>query len=302
MEVQKPVVITSETSIKIPLKFLENPNLLSGMATQNDEQALDVYLTLLRYSDPKTNTVTISYEKIIEDLKLKQKQARTLLNRTFKKIRDKYELIDFNDEDIFRKDIVVLKILPGQDERRVELPIGYFTYDWNEKLSLRAKVMYLVSMAYYTTSDSKPWFFAPREEIEKQFHLKKWYISNGMQELRKLNIIDIRYSKFEKDSKEARMANHYKVLGLYNPNKIDEKFTKLSERYGEANVQKARDYAKVVYKENDPEAVETLLKLTTDYGEEAVKKAVRIVAKKRADNPKRTFAYLKGIIEKSYKI
>ena len=103
--------------------------------------------------------------------------------------------------------------------------------------------------------------------------MKKWYISNGMQELRKLNIIDIRYSKF----------------------------AKLSERYGEANVQKAREYAKVVFKENDPEAIETLLKLTTDYGEEAVKKAVRIVSKKRPDNPKRSFAYLKGIIEKSLK-
>ncbi len=285
MEVQKPNVITSDSSIKVSFKFLENPNLLSEIATKNDEQALDVYLTLLRYSDPKTNTVTISYEKIIEDLKLTQKQPQTLINRTFKKLRDKYGLIDFKDEDIFRKDIVVLKILPGQDEQKIELPVGYFTYDWNKKLSLRAKVLYLVSLAYYTTSDSKPWFFAPREEIEKQFHLKKWYISNGMQELRKLNIIDIRYSKFEEDSGESRLANHYKVLGLYNPEKVDERFSSLSERYGEATVQKARDYAKVVYKENDPEAVETLLKLTTDYGEETVKKAVRIVAKKRTDNP-----------------
>ncbi|MFH1309760.1 MAG: phospholipase D-like domain-containing protein [Candidatus Omnitrophota bacterium] len=297
VEVQKPVVISSESNIKIPFKFLENPRLLSEMATQNDEQALDVYLTLLRYSDPKTNTVTISYDKIIEDLKLTQKQARTQINRTFRKLRDKYELMGFKDEDIFRKDIVVLKILPQQDEREIGLPIGYFTYDWDKKLSLRAKVLYLVSLACYITSDSKPWFFAPREEIEKQFHLKKWYISNGMQELRELNIIDIRYSKFDEDSKEVRIANHYKVLGLYNPEKVDEKFAKLSERFGEANVQKARDYAKVVYKENDPEAIETLLKLTTDYGEEAVKKAVRVVAKKRTDNPKRSFAYLRGIIE-----
>ncbi|MFH1318441.1 MAG: phospholipase D-like domain-containing protein [Candidatus Omnitrophota bacterium] len=295
--VQKPVVITSESDIKIPFSFLENPKLLSEIATQNDEQALDVYLTLLRYRDPKMNTVTISYEKIIEDLKLTQKQARTLINRTFRKLRDKYGLIDFKDEDIFRKDIVVLKIVPQQDEREIGLPIGYFTYDWDKKLSLRAKVLYLVSLAYYITSDSKPWFFVSREEIEKRFHLKKWYISNGMQELRKLNIIDIRYSKFEKDAKEARVVNHYKVLGLYNPEKVDEKFAKLSERFGEANVQKARDYAKVVCKENDPEAIETLLKLTTDYGEQAVKKAVRIVAKKRTDNPKRSFAYLIGIIE-----
>ena len=298
MEVQKPTVVTSESSIKIPFKFLENPNLLSEIATQNDEQTLDIYLTLLRYKNPKTNAVTVSYEKIIEDLKLTQKYPKTLINRTFKKMRDKYGLIDFKDEDIFRKDAAVLTIVPQQDEREIELLVGYFTYDWNKNLSLRAKVLYLVSLMYYITSDSKPWFFAPREEIENQFHLKKWYISNGMQELRKLNIIDIRYAKFEKGSKEARPANHYKVLGLYNLKKVDENFAKLSERFGEANVQKARKQAKVVFRENDPESVEILLELTTDYGETAVKRAVRIVAKKRTDNPKRSFAYLRGIIEK----
>lgn len=301
-KLQSPTLISSASSIKLSLSFLESPKLLSTIASSNDELAFDVYLVLCRYANPTANTLTISYDKITQDLSLTQKEPQTLINRAFAKLRDKYKLITFTQEDIFRKYQVTLHLTPQPDERKLELPITYFTYNWNNKLTLKAKVSYLVSLAYYTASDSKPWFFASQEDMQDKFHLKRWYISNGMQELRTQNIIDIRYSKFEETSDQPRLANYYKLLGLYDPKKVDERFKELSLRYGEANLQKARAYAKVVFKDNDPQAIETLLQLLTDYGEEAIKKAVTIVLKKRPDNPKRTFSYLKGIIEKSPKL
>lgn len=299
LKFQTPTIISPGSAIKTPFKFLEDPRLLSQVASANDELLLDVYLTLLRYADPNTNIVTISYDKIIEDLKLKQRHNQTLINRAFTKLKDKYNLIDFNKKNIFRRETVTLKLIPQPNERFIELPIIYFSYDWDKKLSLRAKVLYLVSLAYYAISDSKPWFFVSRQQIREKFHLKEWYVSNGMQELRKFNIVDIRYSKFEEDPETPRLANYYKVLGLYDPSKVDERFKELSARYGEAKVQMIRGYAKIVYKENDPQAIESLLKLLTDYGQEAILKAVRVVSKKRPDNPKRSIAYLEGIIRKS---
>jgi hypothetical protein len=301
LKLQTPTIITSSANIPISFRFLEDPSLLSKIASNNDELALDVYLTLLRYGDKNTNTVTISYKKIITDLKLKQTFKRTLINRAFEKLKDKYHLINFNKQDIFRKDTITLNLSALLQEKTIELPLIYFTYDWHKTLNLKAKTLYLVSLAYYTLSDSKPWFFVSREQINKQFHLKPWYTSNGMQELRKLNIIDIRYSKFEEDAETPRLAHYSKLIGLYDPTKVDENFKALSQRYGEANLQKIRNYAKAVYKENDPDSIETLLKLLTDYGEEPIKKAITIISKKRPDNPKRSFAYLVGIIEKSSK-
>lgn len=299
LETHSPHIISQDSSIPIPLSFLENKSLLPAIASRSDELAFDLYLTILRYA--KDNSATLSYVTITKDLALKQKDPRALINRALNTLKDRYKLISFNKDDIFRKDTLTLHLNPLIQTHSLNLPLTYFTYNWHKTLSLRSKVLYLVSLSYYNLSDSKPWFFVSQDEIKERFHIKPWYISNGMQELRKQNVIDIRYSKLDENSQTPRLANYYKLLGLYDPDKVDQTFKNLSQRYGEASLQRARSYAKCVFKENDPQAIETLLQLMTDYTEEVVQKAVTIILKKRPDNPKRTFSYLKGIIQNSPK-
>lgn len=62
---------------------------------------------------------------------------------------------------------------------------------------------------------------------------------------------------------------------------------------------KARRYGSIVFEENDPQVIEDIIKRMGTFGEREVKMAFDIVAKKRPDNPKRCYLYVKGIIDKS---
>ena len=69
--------------------------------------------------------------------------------------------------------------------------------------------------------------------------------------------------------------------------------------YGGDDLKKARRYARIVFEENDPQVIEDIIKRMDTFGEREVKMAFDIVVKKRQDNPKRCYLYVKGIIDKS---
>ncbi len=163
---------------------------------------------------------------------------------------------------------------------------------------MRAKLCYLINLAMVSISNAAPWWSSSRETLAKRFNLKVWFISQGMQELRRLNLIDVLYDEAESDSFDSRSAKSYKVLPLYDPAWLKGEWDRLELAYGPKDLKRAREYAKIVYEENDPEVAEGIIKTTNAIGEEKIKKAFAIVSMKHPDNPKRCYAYVKGILNK----
>ncbi|MFH1338387.1 MAG: hypothetical protein ABIH40_00855, partial [Candidatus Omnitrophota bacterium] len=118
----------------------------------------------------------------------------------------------------------------------------------------------------------------------------------GMQELRKLNLIDVSYDAPKGESYESRLAKSYKILPLYDSAWLESEWNSLELAYGPKKLNEAKRYAKIVFKQNDPQAVEDIILSIDAFGNEAVKKAFGIVAKKRVDNSKRCYEYVKGIL------
>jgi len=117
-----------------------------------------------------------------------------------------------------------------------------------------------------------------------------------MGELRRLNLIDVSYGTPKDGDYSNRAAKSYKLLPLYDPKWLESEWARLKQAHGEEQLNKARKYAKIVFKENDPQDVEEIIIALNSQGEKIVKKAFAIVAKKNIDNPKRCYAYVKGII------
>jgi len=86
-------------------------------------------------------------------------------------------------------------------------------------------------------------------------------------------------------------------LPLYDPEWLETEWDRLELSYGEKKLNKARGYAKIVFKENDPKVVEEIIMLMDSLGEEQVKRAFAIVEKKSVGNSKRCYAYVKGILK-----
>jgi hypothetical protein len=163
---------------------------------------------------------------------------------------------------------------------------------------MRAKFCYLINLAYAGISDAKPWWCADRETLSKRFNISKWTVTKGMQELKRLNLIDVEYPPLGEEGPLYPLAKSYKVRNLYDPAWLEGEWDRLELLYGGNNLKKARDFAGIVYEENDPQIIEDIIWRIETFGEEPVKMAFDIVAKKDPVNPKRCYPYVKGIIDK----
>ena len=81
-------------------------------------------------------------------------------------------------------------------------------------------------------------------------------------------------------------------------NKLEGQKQRLIEEFGKKRFDQAVTRAKIVLEENDPDVLEDILHLTNEYGQEKMTRAFHIVSLKGLDNPKRTYRYVVGILQR----
>lgn len=124
-----------------------------------------------------------------------------------------------------------------------------------------------------------------------------------MHGLRKLNIIEMEYPAYVRDGKfKPRGPTYFRLLGLYSPEVLKKEKDRLAKRYGRERFEKAEKYAEFVYKGNDTQVIEDIIKKIDAYGPDEVDSAFKIVAGKASDNPKRSYSYVIGALRKINKI
>jgi len=305
-------------STPVSWEFMENPALAPQMAKERDERAFDIYVYLLKEFKGRTGVkLTVSYEGLAKYLGIYEgwvnSDYRRQITKVLKKLEQKYKLIKF--EKSYGKDVTIMlvdyesgdgsiflessygKIEPSPDF--FELPDDYFNFGWNRNLSLRAKFCYFINLAYADISDSKPFWSKSVVTIIKQFGgVDRGVIAKGMGELRRKRLIEVKYDTLTGKPYDQRLPKMYKILRLYDPKVLELKLKGVEEQYGKAAYAKARKYAEIVFEENNPEVIADIILKTSQYGKKKVKKAFGIVAWKNIDNPKRTYSYVVGIIER----
>jgi len=303
--------LVGKVSAPVPIswKFLEKPELCGEMMSRHDERSFDLYLLLLKgfEGNPEAEFV-LDYDETAKALGIYERMSRTAYRRqiikSLRKLQDRYKLIRFEPEYAKEAIITLLdyeqpdKVYTYPKEWFFQLPANYWRYGWDKRLSMRAKFCYLINLAYASISNARPWWFAGRETLTERFNVGKTVISKGMQELRRLNLIDVEYPPRD-ENYQSSLAKSYKVLSLYNPAWLEGEWDRLEMAYGAGELKQARTYSKIVFKENDPQVVEDILLKTKQYGKTTVKKAFAIVAQKNIDNPKRKYSYVLGVIEQT---
>ncbi len=97
---------------------------------------------------------------------------------------------------------------------------------------------------------------------------------------------------------EQRLALLYiRLHKLYSLEVLKKEKDKLSQLYGKGQFEKAQRYADIIYKGNDIQAIEDIVKKIKEYGVTKVDMAFQIVSLMAPDNPKRIYEYVVGILE-----
>ncbi|MFZ2356948.1 MAG: phospholipase D-like domain-containing protein [Candidatus Omnitrophota bacterium] len=323
---------------RIGWNFLENPGLAPQMVKMSAVRDFDVYLYLLWKFDekkgdsPRSGTVPFLYEDMAKYLGIYEgwtaTDYRRQIIRALRNLEQRYKLIRF--EPRFAKEAVIILLnyedstkvyeIPGEiasgasrprNDTEVaadrndtgtpyfELTNDYFNFGWNRELFLRAKFCLLINVEYFQMSDVKPFWSESLPTLTKQFGgVSRDVIIKGMEELRRKKLIEVKYDELRGKPYDIKAPKMYKLLKLYDPKELDLKLKAIEDKYGREAYAKAMRYAEIIFEENNPLIVEDIILKTKQYGAEKIKEAFDIVAQKNTDNPKKSYAYVVGVLKK----
>lgn len=294
-------------SVKISDSFLKDSSLAPQMVTSRDETAFDLYLLLLRkYDGNPEGRVDIDYKNISATLGLDKKfnyiSARDILREALVRLDDRYKLIIREIRPPKSPYCLLLGyhsknpyVLP--QEKYCSLPDEYWKYGWNERLSFTEKYCLLINLIKTGARRGNVWT-GYRAGLMDEFSLGRDTIIRGMKGLRRLNIIDIEYPEYpEKGGFEERDPTRFTLLGLYSPQILEKEKERLAKLYGQERFAEAQKYAGIVFKDNDIQVIEDIIRKIEEYGIEQVGKAFDKISAKVPDNPKRSYKYVVGILQ-----
>jgi len=298
-------------SVPISWEFMENPKIASLLVKDQAERAFDVYLYLLwKYDGNPQAKLILFYDDLAKYLGIYEgwtsENYRRQIIKIFRKLEQKYKMLKFEPRYAKEATITLLNYNEGgriyaiPDEQYFELPEDYFKLYWNKELSLRAKFCYLINLANTDISDIKPYWSKSVNTITKQFgDIGQDVINKGMGELRRKNLLEVKYDELSSKLYEQRRPKMYKLSKLYDPKERQSRLKGIEEKYGKSEYLKAIKYAEIVFEENNPEVIEDIILKTKEYGAKEIKRAFSEVARKNIDNPKRNYLYVTRIIKKA---
>lgn len=287
-------------TVQIPTSFTTSKKLMGEMATQADERALETYLYCLSLKTPSSNEITLDYAKAADFLKIAlmtPEDYRRQINKVLDKLQDKYKLLTYLPPARGQNAQITLKL--SETQEYFEIPVGFFRYRWNQRLSMPAKVMLLIHRSKLNTGVSS--WFNSRKEIAKEYGISESFISDGNMELNRQNLLSIQYGELESQNYKDRPASIYAPQPIYDPKKLEKDLAAIKAKAGEAAYGKAVEAAKLVYADNDPKAIRAFAGLYEKHGPQVFEEALSKIGEKNPDNPKRSVGYLintiKGIAE-----
>lgn len=298
-------------TIKLPVynMFIKDKDLAPEMLTRHDHRVFDLYLLLLKaQNDQGSSSLTINYETLAAELDIKKKKDRIgyrrEISRALRKLQNEYKLITAEFKFDGPAEITLLDYMNKEQhyssptKAYFNIPYSYWEYDWSNKLSQTAKFCYFICLYKTGTSKTKPWWSLPLLMLAQDYHIHADTISTGLNELERNNLLIVKRTWVKDGAFEDRPANQYLLKRLPSEQEIQDKWLYLEELYGKKDLKQAKSLALLLEKENKYNDVEKIVLLIKEYGFKKVKKAIKITAELREDNPSRNIDYAGGILNR----
>jgi hypothetical protein len=213
--------LPAEEGVKLLSSFLLSPDLGRQLLKAQAYKQLDLYLLLCKMQD-KTGKAyfKIDYDSLAKKMGYKApedlRKYRNAHHYYYERIHrlliplKKYGLIDY------RKGKVTLKanVSDKPDKPKIIIPYEYWEEGYSDKLSMRAKYMYLICLYEAGRSTRYPLWFRSQEDMSKLYGISDTTISLGLQELEDKGLIEIIRDKPIPPDFSDRKANIYRMLPL----------------------------------------------------------------------------------------
>lgn len=285
-----PVEADGKDGLRIPHLLLLAGAPLSRMVTDRADYAFDLYL-LLRKAAQEAKTRTVSFDGDA----LKKALGCRNVRRPRLRLVERYAVITY-DEKAMK---ATLPPQEGTGEADFVLPAGYWEYGFTRKLSLRAKFMYLVSLAEARRSSRAPYWFRSQKDMARIYGISDYTISLGLQELERENIIEVERSRAKLTGKVPnaaaafadRPSNVYCVNPLISDDIYEKRRAELLARYGKKVLEQSTDLSADLNEPKDLKDIEGFARLIREYGYDTVRDINNVTIESKKGGGRRTLEH-----------
>lgn len=295
--------------VRIRNSFLEDSRFGPRMVTDSDEHSFDLYLILLREFKEKRNTyIEIDYVKTAKMLGIRvdtgQGSYRRDIRWVVNNLKEKYGLIAYNIDEKGSLRVGLLdydypsKEYSAPKSGYFNVPIAYWEYGLDKELELREKFAYMIAIYEGEIARPREWWHRSLVGLSEKYHIDEWTLSYGLRGVRKLDLLEVRYSRVKGEDYADRKPNEYRLKKLISPYEKEKMWKELEDAYGQDLVKTARGYGTMIDEGNNVQAVRDFIRLIKTYKRENVEEAVKIASELGADNPLRSINYIVGILKR----
>ncbi|MCF7894479.1 MAG: hypothetical protein K9L84_05415 [Candidatus Omnitrophica bacterium] len=211
--------LPAEEGVELLSSFLLSPNLGRQLLKAQAYKQLDLYLLLCKMQDKSGKTYfDIDYNSLAK--KMGYKAPKSL--RKYRNVHHYYYerihrlLIPLKKHGLinYKKGKVTLKanVSERSDKAKIIIPYEYWQDGYSDKLSMRAKYMYLICLYEANRSTRYPLWFRSQKDMSKLYGISDTTISLGMQELEDKELIEIIRDQPTPPDFSDRKANVYKMM------------------------------------------------------------------------------------------
>jgi hypothetical protein len=284
-----------------PLILLKDPEKFPSAVEDKEIRSLALYLVLLDQSRQEgKETVVIHLDKVGEELPFKKRwigsSLRHEMRRNLNFLKAKYQVLDWQEID---KNEITVTLTEFSGSEKIMVPSPIIEAGYLKTLTPTAIFTYLIVLHKSAAASSDPFWIGSVHDIAEEFHLNPVTLIRGLWELRRANLIEI----FPSEKKEIggrwkrEFTNRYALNPILNPGERVRDFDGLRKKFGGKLVEKARKMADSIDEPEDTEVTRQFVHLLAHYPEKEVEEATRIVSGFNRNNPLRTPAYIRGILE-----
>ena len=285
-----PVNVREQKGLSIPHSLLTAGAPLSRMVTDRADYAFDLYLLLLKTSQ-ETKTRTVPFDGDV----LKKALGCGNIRRPRLRLVERYQAIAYD------KKVQRITLLPREetDTATFVLPDGYWRYALSQRLSLRARFMYLVALAEAARSTRAPFWFRSQKDLAEIYGISDYTVSLGLQELERENIIEIERSRAKLSGKApsaatafaARHSNVYCVNPLVSADAFEKGQAELVGRYGKKVMKQATELSSDLNEPKDLTDIDGFARLIVEYGYDVVRNINDVTVRSKKGGGRRTLEH-----------
>lgn len=290
-----------EGTFPVPLYLMREMKYFPGMVTQDDSDAMKIYLALLRkFFDTQSIELSFSVDElsgeIPEDTHFAKSEAVWQVLKTLERLEKSYGLIELRQKGPERVELKM--ILPQDINPSIPVPMPLFQENYAKQLSTRALFAYFVILLKAQTTGQSPVWLGSERNVEQDFPMTREKFRSGIDELARKNLIEV--FPFRVDGTYSRVEGYeyrYLINRVATLSDKMETWSRLRDQFGEEHFTQAREMSAILGEDEDPKVIASYLDLMKRYPLEDIQSFTRHIAELPAQSTAERLRYLGELLE-----